>query len=308
MKKDELGQVVNPRKIVMPTDFSENSAAAYVYGVGLAKENRAELVLVHVVAEEHFARNVFDNSPMMSEFVQRIERQAQQRLDKMEIPGADGTVLARRVVRDRTPAAGIVGCAKNEGADIIVMATRGRGVFRQVVMGSSARRVIGSAPCPVLCVKPGERGMLNEESDSISIERVLVPTDTSEYSLLALRVGAALARKQKAEVRILYVSETQVPPMYQVTGIESMFALDSDLPLRIRGHLEDLLRDVNIRGVKYDIEIHEGQPSKEIARVAAEFDADLIVISRKGVGNTPHLLGGVTERLLHHTKHPMLVV
>jgi nucleotide-binding universal stress UspA family protein len=208
-----------------------------------------------------------------------------------------------------TPAAGIVDHAKKEGADIIVMATRGHGVFHQVVMGSSARGVVASAPCSVLCVKPGEKGMLDEGSGSIDIKRILIPSDASKHSLKASRVGAALAREHGAEVTVLYVSETQVPPMYQAAGIESMFSLDSDLPSRIREHLENLLSEMDIHGKSPDIiEIREGSPSKEIARFADQFDADLIVISRKGFGDTPHLLGGVTERLLHDAKHPMLVV
>jgi nucleotide-binding universal stress UspA family protein len=308
MTESEIKRILNPKKILMTTDFSENSGAAFPYGVTLARDNEAEIVLVHVIAEDHFARNVFDNSPMMNEFVDRIEGGVTQRLKEVALRGVKEGSIRRRVVRSRTPAAGIIECAKSENADLIVMATRGLGVFRQLVMGSSARRVIGTAPCPVLCVKPGETGMLDEVPGSIEIERVLIPTDTSENSLLALRVGMALAGKHKAQVKVLYVSETQVPPMYRASGIGSMFALDSDLPKRIREHLENILKALDTYGVQFDIEIEEGQASKEIARFATEFDADLVVISRKGVGNTPHLLGGVTERLLHHAKHPMLIV
>lgn len=308
MPETELARIVHPAKILVTTDFSKNSAAAFPYAVAMAKENGAELILAHVITQEHYTRNIFDASPMMNEFVQVIERESQKELSQMRIPGVEGIVLRRAVVRGSTPAAGIVECAKRENADVIVMATRGHGVFHQVVMGSSARGVVASAPCPVLCVKPGEKGMLDEDSGTIHIDRILVPTDTSEHSLKALRVAAALARKQKAEIKILYVSETQVPPMYQAAGIESMFALDSDLPGRIREHLEDLVRGVDTQDVKHEIEIREGSPSKEIARFADELDAELIVISRKGIGDTPHLLGGVTERLLHDARHPMLVV
>lgn len=56
------------------------------------------------------------------------------------------------------------------------------------------------------------------------------------------------------------------------------------------------------------IEIREGPASKQILRFVDESDADLIVISRKGVGDSPRLLGGVTERLLHDARHPMFVV
>jgi nucleotide-binding universal stress UspA family protein len=308
MTANEVTRVVNPKKIIMTTDFSENSFCAFRYGATLAKQNAAELILVHVVAEDHFARNVFEDSPMMTEFIDRIERGVRSTLRGVNIPGVGETNLIRRVVRARTPAAGIVECARSEDADLIVMATRGRGVFRQLVMGSSARRVIGTAPCPVLCVKPKEEGMLKEGSDSVNIDRILIPTDISEHSHRALRIGMALARKEGAAVSILFISETQVPPMYEAVGIEEVFGLESRVSSVVLERLKDLVSDVDTHDVEYDIEIYEGQASKEIVRLADELGADLIVISRKGVGDTPHLLGGVTERLLHHAKHPMLVV
>jgi len=308
MDERDPRRVVNPRRILLTTDFSENSKAAFPYAAALAEEDDSELILVHVISQEYYTRDIFDASPMMDDFVKLVEKEAKEKLNRLDVPGTDDMKLKRKIVRGSTSPAGIVECAGREDADLIVMATRGHGVFHQVVMGSSARGVVASAPCPVLCVKPGEKGMLDEASGSIRINRILVPTDASDHSLKALRLGVELARKHEAEVSVVYISETQVPPMYRAAGVESMFSLDGDLPNRIREHLKSFVQKVDTQGVKCDIEIHEGSPSREIAKAADESDADLIVICRKGVGDTPHLLGGVTERLLHDAKHPMLVV
>ena len=53
--------------------------------------------------------------------------------------------------------------------------------------------------------------------------------------------------------------------------------------------------------------VEKGSPAKQIARYAQAFEMDMIVLSRKGLGDSPHALGGVVERLLHDAPCPMLV-
>lgn len=47
----------------------------------------------------------------------------------------------------------IVGAAREEGADLIVMGTRGLGDFASLVVGSVTQKVLHGAPCPVLVVR-----------------------------------------------------------------------------------------------------------------------------------------------------------
>jgi nucleotide-binding universal stress UspA family protein len=55
------------------------------------------------------------------------------------------------------PAEEIKDYAARTGVDLIVMATHGRGVFKHLVLGSVAERVVRTAPCPVLTVKASQR-------------------------------------------------------------------------------------------------------------------------------------------------------
>jgi nucleotide-binding universal stress UspA family protein len=52
-----------------------------------------------------------------------------------------------------SPAEAIVDCAKEVGADFIVMGTHGRTGLARVLMGSVAEAVVRQAPCPVVTVK-----------------------------------------------------------------------------------------------------------------------------------------------------------
>ena len=51
----------------------------------------------------------------------------------------------------------IVEEAARQGADLIVIGTRGLSGFKHLLLGSIAERVVQRAPCPVLTVKTGKR-------------------------------------------------------------------------------------------------------------------------------------------------------
>jgi nucleotide-binding universal stress UspA family protein len=66
---------------------------------------------------------------------------------------AEAGVAITCEVRDGDPAAGIVAAAGDHHADLIAIGHRGHGKLAQMVVGSVARRVIETAPCPVLVVR-----------------------------------------------------------------------------------------------------------------------------------------------------------
>jgi nucleotide-binding universal stress UspA family protein len=66
---------------------------------------------------------------------------------------AEAGVEAAIDVRVGSPDAEIVACARERGADLIVMGSHGRTGLERLLMGSVSERVIGQAECPVMVVK-----------------------------------------------------------------------------------------------------------------------------------------------------------
>jgi len=64
-----------------------------------------------------------------------------------------GVPLESRVV-EGTPFSEICKVARAEGANLIVMGTRGLTGLKHVLIGSTAEKVVRKAPCPVLVLKP----------------------------------------------------------------------------------------------------------------------------------------------------------
>jgi nucleotide-binding universal stress UspA family protein len=61
-------------------------------------------------------------------------------------------------------ARGITGYARDHDIDLIIVGTHGRGAVTQFLMGSAAERVVRTAPCPVLAVRPNERDFIKEDA------------------------------------------------------------------------------------------------------------------------------------------------
>ncbi len=62
------------------------------------------------------------------------------------------------MVRDGKPYAEIIRAAKDTNADLIVMASHGRGRLAELLLGSTTDRVVQKAPCAVLVVREKQRG------------------------------------------------------------------------------------------------------------------------------------------------------
>jgi len=144
------------RRILHPTDFSKASRAAFAKAVTLAKRNRAELLVVHVLPllTPFIADGYSYVSPKTYETMEAAaKRDAQLRLAALVARARNVKVRARGALLDGTPHQAISRTARSKRADLIVMGTHGRTGLSKFFLGSVAARVIPLAPCPVLTVR-----------------------------------------------------------------------------------------------------------------------------------------------------------
>lgn len=134
------------RTIVCPTDFSDRAAPAVELATALARDYSAELVLVHVTPPPV---QVVSGGVLVGVPVDSSAEAAH--LDAVRV--ADPRVVVRRLTAVGPPATEIVRLAREQGADLIVMGTHGRGGLARVLVGSVAEAVMRHAPCPVLTVR-----------------------------------------------------------------------------------------------------------------------------------------------------------
>ena len=144
------------RRILHATDFSRASRAAFAKAVEMAKANRAELLLLHVLAPL---------TPMVAagegyvppETYERIEAStraaAQKQMDALMAAARKARVRVTGLLAEGSAAEQIVRVAKSKRADLIVLGTHGRTGLARFLVGSVASRVVSLAPQPVLTVR-----------------------------------------------------------------------------------------------------------------------------------------------------------
>ena len=166
-------------RILVPTDFSSGSERAFSLAQRLAPSVGAELVLLHVLPA-----TPLDTELRIQDEERRAELRSLQAEHQLGIPRADeegevpppGRVSAagrewarkleewadagrasgcrvRTLLRVGVPYREVVAAATEERADLVLLATHGRGEIHRLLVGSVADRVIRLAPCPVLTVK-----------------------------------------------------------------------------------------------------------------------------------------------------------
>lgn len=146
--------MMKTRRILHPSDFSPGSRAAFTRAVETARAERAELLLVHVMAPViPPTGDEFVPATLYGDIARSIRADAQKQMDKLVAKAKAARVRVRGLLLDGSPADRIVRAARSYRADVIVIGTHGRTGLARLFLGSVAERVVGAAPCPVLTVR-----------------------------------------------------------------------------------------------------------------------------------------------------------
>lgn len=141
------------RRILMPVDGSACSDAALAHGLQLAKEQGAEVKILHVLDTQ--ALYLLYEGIYVEEIADRWRREGEAFVARAADQARGAGVGATTELADgggRIPDA-IVGAAKAWSADLIVMGTHGRHGFDHLLLGSAAEGVVRTTPVPVLLIR-----------------------------------------------------------------------------------------------------------------------------------------------------------
>lgn len=144
-------------KLLVPTDFSEDSEQAARYAVELAKRFQAEIHCIHVVdipADLLSTSDYYMTGPS-EQFVDQIREESKKNLEAFAKKNLEG-VGVRTAFLEGSPFVEIIRYARSQEIDLVVIATHGRTGLKHVLFGSVAEKVVRKAPCPVLVVKREE--------------------------------------------------------------------------------------------------------------------------------------------------------
>jgi nucleotide-binding universal stress UspA family protein len=299
--------MLNIRKVLFPTDFSECSNRALPQAVRIAQQYGSELHVLHAVVlygDEEGSPN--DLIPDRSAIERILEELALERLGTLVEEQNASTLVLKQVHRRGISAAPlIVEYAREEAIDLIVMGTHGRRGVRKLLLGSVATEVMRMAPCSVLTVRGRGDGV-----SSTNIRRILVPIDFSKPGEEALAVACEVASTYGAELQMVHIlPEIPSPPFYDLGGFSSP-GRQPGIVENTESALEDLLEErCASRGAPAGYHVLEGNPAATITRFAHDHNSDLIIMATHGLTGIMHfLMGSTTEKVLAGAECPVMVV
>ena len=153
------------QKILVPVDFSEESANDLNYAVALARETQAELVVLHVTQKED--ANYFLDLLAVMEGAPMLNRPARIPVDRLlsekaldlyhfveKVVKNPGQLMIRRTVVLGNKAETILRVIEEANIDLVVLTVRNKSIFPYLMNRGRLLKVISRFPCPVVLRPP----------------------------------------------------------------------------------------------------------------------------------------------------------
>lgn len=143
------------RRILVATDFSDINLVAAKRAVKMAKQDKCELILLHVI--EHFS---LDSDPLSSVFNydtasgEALARHMRARLDELKTSLRYPDIKTELRITPKSARHEVLRFAKAHDVDLIVVAPHGQGIIG--MLGSTATGILNSAVCDVLSVREAD--------------------------------------------------------------------------------------------------------------------------------------------------------
>lgn len=148
--------MIKLKKILCPSDFSENAQEALQYALHLMlKDDDATLYLIHVVDSRVFDYGgpIYEQEPYVTRVA--LDQSTREQLEKKLLARIPEKIQNRveTTILFGVPFLEIISTAKDKNIDLIVIGTHGRTGIAHMLIGSVAEKIVRKAPCPVLTVK-----------------------------------------------------------------------------------------------------------------------------------------------------------
>jgi nucleotide-binding universal stress UspA family protein len=277
----------NSSKILIPVDFSETSQLAIKHGAFIAQLTKGDLYLLHVINAQYMAQNMF--VPLIQfNAHNNIEDKAEVKLAQLvEEVKTEYNLKIQFIVKSGNPSTEIVSVAKEIGASLIIMGTHGYSPLEELVIGSTALKVLTKSVCPTMA--------MSGEADHKGYSRILLPIDTSAHTRQKVNYTLEMAKKFSATVHavaILGAGEESEKPSIEL----------------IMHQIEKLAHEKN---VAFHSDVISNVKNRATATVnySQKTGADMIVImTDQDAELSGFFLGPYAQQVIHLSKVPVIAI
>ena len=278
--------------ILCPVDFSDASAGALRYAAAVASHFATRLIVLTV--EDPLLTEAADLGTgirwdpehckqEMAEFTARTFGPQSPLLATLEYDVAVGK-----------PAPEILRVARERSCDLIVISTHGLTGIRKLFFGSTTERVLRETTRPVLITPPVDPGPVSLDDARRILRRIVVPVDLSPASRHQAAIAAGLAKAAGVPLILVHVIEpvkSRLAARLHLAGVEA----------NRRAVAEDELQAIAASlppSAQTEALLAYGDPAEELAKVAHDRGAGLVVMGLHGSPVLGPRMGSVTYRML----------
>jgi nucleotide-binding universal stress UspA family protein len=296
-------------RLLIPLDGSEVAERVLPYSRFLATRLNLPPELLTVIDITDVASRIpAEKTPFFADFLEKFRQRSKEYL-KVKANTFEG-VPSNCIVEQGAPAETIIEKAAADRGTLINMATHGYSGIKRWLLGSVAEKVLRGATNPLLLVRAREGARTDAEAD---LRSVIVALDGSELAERVLPVVADLAKRLPLHV-ILFRAYSLPASALAVEPEAAYLVSDEKLIAGLRDQAVDYLQKkaeaIKQNGVENVSVVAEyGLAADEIIALAKKTPQNLIAMCTHGYsGARRWVLGSVTETVVRHSEHPVLVI
>lgn len=284
--------------VLAAVDFSDDARRAAHRAAVVAAEQGARLGLLHVMSNAS-AASLRDLLRPHAGIPAQVLGSARAMLDELasDLAARTGVAATPRVEQGEVIPS-ILAAARQ--AALLVVGAHGWNPLRDLILGSTAERLLGRCRRPVLVVRRPARG---------PYRRVIVAMDFSPHSLNALAMAMRIA--PGADIVLVHAFGIPFEGKLRIAGVDEERLREHRTQARHQALTEMVAMVASIDGDRSRLShaVAHGNPPQLILAKARQLRADLVVIGRRGRSAAEDfLLGSVTRHVLSDAKCDVLVV
>lgn len=273
------------KKILIPTDFSDEANLALEFGIELAQRNNFLLKLVHVyeypMSTAYTSLDVGGPDPLESEFATKAMNRNKLLLEESVQMVKDRAVQVEYELKIGNPFINVSNELDSQGYELVIMGSKGTSGIEEMLIGSNTEKVVRHAKCPVICIKK-----------AVKVDDIKSIVFASDF------------KKEDADL-ILHLKQLQkyFDAKIHFVRINSLNSFEPDISSKKRIHAwvdHQMFENYDLR-IYNDIVEEDG-----IIHYAEEIGADMLAIGTHGRTGFAHLFSGsLAEDVVNHSKRPI---
>jgi nucleotide-binding universal stress UspA family protein len=280
------------KKILVPTDFSEQAGYALDFAYQIALKSTAEIILINVVDYPGLSSvwgggmNVIGGAEppldnLDESFINNLLNRSKDEIRAMTLRLKPGPVKIEQVVEVGNPYFVITEKIEQENVNLVIMGTKGTTGLEEVLIGSNTERVVRHAKCPVITIK--------EKRDYTKIHNIAF---ASNFEGDQAHVVEELFKLQNIFKAKLHLVKINTPNNFETNRT-------------IFKEMKIFVEKYNISN--YSLNVYNDYIEEDgIIYFCEDIGADMIALATHGRTGIMHLLSGsIAEDIVNHAKRPV---